>query len=99
MNYISEIFERADIQKIRGFLLHGAEETTDPRPYKERIERANRAFIDRLRKDYPNERDLEEIAGFVYNYVSVTEDVYMEIGLQVGAILAVQSLKAAFKRV
>lgn len=98
MSYISDIFSRADIQKIRGFLLHGAEETIDPRPYKERIERANKAFIDRLRRDYPNERDLEEIAGFVYNYVSVTEDVYMEIGLQIGASLAVQSLNPSFER-
>ena len=100
MNYISEIFTRADIQQIRGFLLHGAEGNTDPRPYKERIDSAYEAFSTRLQMDYPNEKDFEEIARFVYDYISTTEEVYMEIGLQVGAILAAQiaqSLKTAFE--
>ena len=101
MNYIDEIFTRADIQQIRGFLLGGTEgDGIDPRPYQERIESAHDAFTARLQRDYPDEKDFEEITESIYNYATAIEEVYMEIGLQVGAILAAQtaqSLKAAFE--
>lgn len=91
MNYLDEIFARADIQKIRSFLLHGAEGKIDPRSYKERIDVPHRAFLARLRRDYPDQKEFEEITGFVYDYIAATEEVYMEIGLQAGAILAAQT--------
>lgn len=101
MNYLDEIFTRADLQQIRAFLLHGAEESSlDPRPYKERIDNAHRAFTVRLHRDYPNEKDYEEITGSIYDYAAAIEEIYMEIGLQVGAILAAQiakNLKTAFE--
>lgn len=101
MNYIDEIFARADIQQIREFLLHGTEENSiDRRPYKERIESAHKAFSARLRMDYPDEKDFEEITTPIYDYATAIEEVYMEIGLQVGAILAAQTaknLKSAFE--
>ena len=76
MNYLDEIFARADIQKIRGFLLHGAEENSpDPRSYKERIDSAHKAFIARLRVDYPEEKEYEEIIGPIYDYVTAIEEV------------------------
>ena len=100
MNYIDKIFARVDMQQIREFRLHGVEGSTDARSYVERIENAHKAFSARLHKDYPNEKDFEEIAQPIYDYVTVIENVYMEIGLQVGAILAAQTaqnLKTAFE--
>lgn len=101
MNYTDEIFLRADIQHIREFLLHGAEEwNIDPRTYKERLESIQKCMTNRLHKEYPDMAEYEEITGLVYDYVSVVEEVYMEIGLQVGTILAAQvckNLKTAFK--
>lgn len=101
MNYLDEIFIRADIQQIREFLLHGIDESNvDPRPYKDRIESAHKAFTARLHKEYPNEKDYEEITGPFYDYAIAVEEVYMEIGLQAGAILAAQTaqnIKAAFE--
>ena len=101
MNYIAEIFARANIQQIRDFLLYGTEGNgVDPRPYVERIESARRAFSERLRRDYPDEKDFEEITEPIYSYAGAVEQVYMEVGLQVGAILAAQTafnIKAAFE--
>ncbi len=101
MNYLNEIFMRADIQQVREFLLHGAEQKyLDPRPYIEQIESAHQVFIARLRRDYPNEKDFEEVIEPIYDYAVAIEKVYMEIGLQVGAILAAQTaqnLKTAFE--
>ena len=92
MNEISAIFRRADIRQIRSFLLYGTEEVhTDPRPYAERIESACWAVSDRLRADYPDEEALEAVLQPIYGYASAVEEVYMEIGLQAGAMLAAQA--------
>ena len=100
MNYIDEIFARADIQQIRSFLMDGVDSVTDPRPYKERLDSAERAMSVRLHRDYPKQADFEEIARYIFEYGDALESVYMEIGLQIGAILAVQAawnVKTAFE--
>ena len=101
MSYIDEIFKRADIRQIREFLLYGVEEiNTDPRPYKERLESAEKRMTARLHEEYPDIVKYEEITKFIYAYASALEEVYMEIGLQVGAKLTAQiyqSLKTEFE--
>lgn len=92
MNYIDEIFTRADIQQIREFLLHGVEAITiDPRTYKERLDSSQRRMSAKLREEYPNSEAYEKITGLVYEYVNAVEAVYMEIGMQAGAKLAIQT--------
>lgn len=91
MNYIDEIFLRGDIQQIREFLLHGAgEPNIDPRPYAERTGSAFKRVIAQLRGACTDEEEYKKAVNLVYDYVSVVEEVYMEIGLQLGAILAAQ---------
>lgn len=91
MDYIDEIFTRADIQQVRAFLIDGVEGVTDPRSYKERIDSPYHALSARLHRDYPNQADYEEITRYIYEYGDALESVYMEIGLQIGAMLAVQA--------
>lgn len=91
MDYIDEIFARADIQQIRAFLTDGVDSVTDPLSYKERIDSAHQVLSARLHRDYSNENDLDEIISIVNEYGSTIENVYMEIGLQVGAILVAQA--------
>lgn len=60
MNNLDELFIRADIQQIPEFLLHGvAENHLDPRPYKERIASAHKAFTIRLIGTTPTKRTLK----------------------------------------
>lgn len=87
---IEEIFARANIQQISEFLLYGCDCVPDPRPYEERTEGSLSRVIDRLFADYPNRAEFEEMYGLVYACASAFEAVYMEIGVQVGALLAVQ---------
>lgn len=101
MNYIDQIFTRADIQQIRAFLMHGTEGVTDLRSFKQRLDGAEQVISVRLRRDYPNETDFEEIIRDIYAYGDVLGDVYMEIGMQIGAILAAQAacnVKTAFEK-
>ena len=96
VSYIDEIFTRTDIQHIREFLLRGVEcIKVNPKGYKQRIDEAQKDTIDIIKKKFPEMDDYEEILDKVYCYVSEAEDVYMEIGLQCGAILVTHLLGLA----
>lgn len=93
MSYVSEIFDRLDIQHIREFLLHGTEciEVSE-KSYKQRIEDSRKTTIALIRAKFPEQDEYEQITAEVYSYVSEIEAIYMEIGLQCGAVLASQLL-------
>lgn len=79
MDYIEQIFARAELQQICSFLLYGTE----------REEAALRHVISRLQARLPEDED--ELSNLVCAYGAACQDVYMEIGLQIGAKLAVQA--------
>ena len=86
MNYISDIFERLDLQSIREYLLHGGEllEISN-RPYRERLEQAQEQATGVLRRKFPDGDEYEEVSSAVYRCSGEIENVYMEIGMQCGA--------------
>lgn len=91
MSYIDEIFTRLDIQHIREFLLHGVEECNiSEKSYHERLKNAEKTASGYLRSFYDGNDEYEEKSMPVFNYISVVEEVYMEIGMQCGAALAMQ---------
>ena len=93
MGYISDIFERADIQHIREFFLNGVEcAELDHTPYKERLKKAEKAAIEMIKAKFPDMSYFETITGELYLAFGVFEDVYMKIGLKTGVMLAVQFL-------
>ncbi|MCQ4638685.1 hypothetical protein NE619_18325, partial [Anaerovorax odorimutans] len=94
MSYISEIFDRLDVQNIREFLLRGVEcPEINPMGYQERLELAETKVREQIRKRYPKLQEDEDLMDRVLSYGSETEDVYMEIGLQCGFILAMRLFK------
>ena len=91
MSYIDEIFKRLDIQHIREFLLHGVEEMNiSDKGYKERIDEVRKPVIEFFQRQYPEMDECEKITNKVYDLASIYEEVYMEIGLQCGLLLAMQ---------
>ncbi len=90
MSYVDEVFMRADIQQIQNFLLYGVEAEIDPRSYIERLETSKKRWATKLRERYLEQTEYEEICNLIFEYGGTMQDVYMEIGLQVGAILAAQ---------
>ncbi len=50
MDYIKEIFNRANLQQLREFLLHESGTVTDTRSYQERLEAAYRQLLDFLKE-------------------------------------------------
>ncbi|HCA30123.1 MAG TPA: hypothetical protein DEP23_11420 [Ruminococcaceae bacterium] len=93
MSYISDIFNRLHIQQIREFLLHGVEEINiSDKSYKERIDEAAKPVIEVIRQKFLDTEGCEELINMIYHCTSIYEEVYMEIGLQCGLMLAVEIL-------
>jgi hypothetical protein len=94
MSPVAEIFHRMDLQHIREFLLHGVEQPEiSADTYDKRIDDAERKMVECLRLKYPEIADYEKITDKVYNALSVTQDVFMEIGIIAGMTLAAQMFR------
>ena len=98
MDYITEIFDRLDLQQIREFLLHGVEcAQVSGESYKQRLETAGNPVFETIKNKFPDMNESDKISGDVHYYTSITQDVYMEIGMQCGAILAMKLLTSPHK--
>lgn len=93
MNYVDQIFERANLQHIREFLFHGCEAAQiNAMPYIERLKAPEKIVNEMLRGKFPDDEEYNVESSKIYNYVSASQEVYMEVGMQVGAILEAQLL-------
>lgn len=98
MDYIDQIFTRADIKQIRSFLLDGqGEPHTDERTYMERLKSADEKIYERMHEEYPELKEFDEMTQLIFDRVGVSRDVYLEIGLQIGFSLAAQ-INSSLKR-
>ena len=94
MSYISQIFDRANIQNIREFLFHGVEcVEVSTKSYTQRLEVCDKPLSAMLDEKFPDFSENEEITEKINDYYSETQNVYMEIGMQCGAFIAFQLLK------
>lgn len=91
MSYISEIFERANLQQICNFLLYGTEAVViSDKSYTERIKEANSKITSIIKEKLSENNDAKEIESVINDILSFSSDsenVYMEIGMQCGAML------------
>ena len=89
MSHITSIFERADIQHIREFLLNGEEALQiNHATYEQRLADSMNEVIKMVDTYFPDSS--EQIIANFFNAVTVHEEVYMEIGLELGIELALQ---------
>lgn len=94
MSYIDEIFSRASIQHIRSFLLYGVDSVVNTKSYEQRIDDKHDKLFKKIQENCLKQNEnLNEWEDLVYQYVNEVQDVYMEIGLQIGGILTAQVSK------
>jgi len=92
MNYIDDIFKRTNLQHLQSFLLQGNDcGEINNKAYKQRIDEARKAAFKKIEEKFDNE-ELDDIAGNIFDYVSVVQDVHMEIGIICGAKLMIELL-------
>ena len=91
MSHITEIFERANIQDLREFLLHGTEENhPTAESYEERLDGVQEELKKAVSRICPDTRKCEKIMDEAMMCSGLSEEVYMEIGLQCGFQLSIQ---------
>lgn len=91
MGYINGIFERPTIQGIADYLLFGIGPEKDERSYEERLDEPYKRFERAVAKYDKNPSS--ELLDLSNEVTSETAAVYMEIGLQVGFLLAQDMIK------
>jgi len=89
---LDNIFKRTNLQHFQSFLLQGNDcVEVSNKPYKQRIDEARRTAFKKIEEKFFNE-ELDDIAGNIFDYVSVAQDVHMEIGIICGAKLIFELL-------
>lgn len=93
MNFTAGIFGRANIQQIRSFLKDNvSKDKVSADTCDERLKAAEKRMKEVLREKYPDSFECENVLNEVDYYTMQAEDVYMEIGIQCGFILAAQMM-------
>ncbi len=86
MSYISQMYERANIQQLRSFLISGVEYTPiSNETYTQRLNEVTKPLYDYLEK--LNSPELDEL---INEATFVSDDVHMEIGMICGFKLAME---------
>ena len=92
-DYIKKAFSRMNLWQIRAFVLHGVEHRNPSEgTYEERLESATAPIYDRMHKLYTSHDELTEATDDIANATSACEEIYMEIGMKLGAKLIFQLL-------
>lgn len=100
--YLENILMRASLQFLRGYYLTGKEaERINPQTYQTRLELSKKPILKRLNQIYANEKEAMQEAEKEILYLSTEyKNVFMEIGLQMGARLIIDLIredKSGFK--
>ena len=91
MDYIQHIFDRAQLPNLRAFLLDGVELfDSEPATYAQRLRDSTDCALEALRRYFPD--GCEPLEEALVRAAGTAGEVYMEIGLQVGAMLVAQLL-------
>lgn len=84
MYLIEEIFDRANIQDIRCLLLDGIDNPGYNGTYEERLKEAEQPVKELLDRIAPPHKQ-DSAMDIIFRYATLTQEVYMEIGLKCGA--------------
>jgi len=91
--YIKDIFARTDIQQFREFLVRGlALDELDNRTYGERLENESANMVKRIKRIAKDNDELDEIYSEFSGATSEYIQVFLEIGMKIGARLLFQLL-------
>ena len=92
-DHITSAFARTDLRQIRAFILQGTEDiNVKDESYKTRLEQCDNAIIKRLESVYTDSTELDKAFSDLAVATTVHQEVYMELGMKLGARLLYQLL-------
>jgi len=95
MTYVEKYFKRADVQEIISFILYGGECTRfEKKSCETRLEDAENRTYDEISKLLRDGIAQEKAMSEIHDFMSVAQNVYMEIGMHVGVKIANQLLNS-----
>ena len=95
MDNFDEILRRADIQSIREYILNGVGDGgVDPRSYAERQREAEAPMRGYLESICPDERTRAAAWEQILPAITGNQEIFLEVGMVVGARLCYQLLVA-----
>lgn len=93
MNYVDEMLYRANTQQVANFFMGSGEIVIDEKAtYKERIDKADRSFIERINKCKLDEETKKSILEKYFVCASDFQIAFTEIGIKLGAKLLIDLL-------
>ncbi|MFT3950495.1 MAG: hypothetical protein QM689_00680 [Oscillospiraceae bacterium] len=93
MNYIDQIFHRADLQQLASFLLCGVESNViSQKSYQERLDETGAALMHATEVYFPDRKEREDFERLILDSWGAYESVYLEIGLLTGTKLSRQAI-------
>lgn len=91
--YIKQIFERADLQQVREFLICGLDPLEpDKRTYAQRLEDSSINILNTLKRTSNEDDELDRAGCYLGDATETYRDVFLEIGMKAGARLMFQLL-------
>lgn len=94
MDYFERIFERANLQQIRSFLMSGAEYVDiSDKSYSERKMDAWNKLAKALKEIISDDKEFDRVSDAINAYSSELNNIYMEIGICCGFMIAEQLYK------
>lgn len=96
MNF-KNYLQRANLDSIQNFLKYGSESfiETDMRTYSERIKDARKNTVNFFKDRFTDINEFDKILGYFEEQTTVYEEVYFEIGMILGAKIALELTKKA----
>lgn len=93
MDYIKEIFERCTMDKVSTYLLCGAEACeSSAEGYEERLKNIRTKINAWIKSQFPEFEDFDNQSSHLRSLTTELENVYFQIGLQAGVMLAVEAM-------
>lgn len=89
---LKEILNRANLYALETHILYGSEAVVLPpeKTYAEKLKRAERDANIFFKNHFTSTSEYDEISGLFYEQIEVFKEVYFEIGLILGAKIALQ---------
>ncbi len=88
--YTKEILEKATIRGLAEYLLYGKLYGEDPKNHEERMAKVYAHFDELVEECCTEEGNISKLQDYASELVRETSEVYMEIGMQAGMMLAMQ---------
>jgi len=93
MDNFDEILKRADLQRIREFIINGVGDgDIDPRTYEERQREAEKPMREYLENRYPDEQERAAAFEQILPAICGNQEIFLEVGMIAGARLCYQLL-------